>query len=283
MENTEPLTEEQPFAELSPSPLSGEGKEDVLIAANLKKTFRLSAKQRKIEKTPRREKIAVNGISFKAKRGEIYGLLGPNGAGKTTTLRMLATLIRPDEGDALINGYSIVKQPDKVRSQIGFLTSELKLDDFFTPNYIFDFFSELQNIPTQVRGERKRTLFGRFGIDKFAETKIADLSTGMKQKTSIAVSLVHDPEFIIFDEPTNGLDVLTAKAVTDFLVELRNRGKSILLSTHIFSLVEKICDRVGVIIDGKMTVEDTVTNLTKEKGLEDVFFDIYAETKGGRE
>ena len=284
MENTEPLTEEQPFAELSPSPLSGEaGKEDVLIAANLKKTFRLSAKQRKIEKTPLREKIAVNGISFKAKRGEIYGLLGPNGAGKTTTLRMLATLIRPDEGDALINGYSIVKQPDKVRSQIGFLTSELKLDDFFTPNYIFDFFSELQNIPTQVRDERKRTLFGRFGIDKFAETKIADLSTGMKQKTSIAVSLVHDPEFIIFDEPTNGLDVLTAKAVTDFLVELRNRGKSILLSTHIFSLVEKICDRVGVIIDGKMTVEDTVANLTKEKGLEDVFFDIYAETKGGRE
>ena len=283
MENTEPLTEEQPFAELSPSPLSGEGKEDVLIAANLKKTFRLSAKQRKIEKTPLREKIAVNGISFKAKRGEIYGLLGPNGAGKTTTLRMLATLIRPDEGDALINGYSIVKQPDKVRSQIGFLTSELKLDDFFTPNYIFDFFSELQNIPTQVRDERKRTLFGRFGIDKFAETKIADLSTGMKQKTSIAVSLVHDPEFIIFDEPTNGLDVQTAKAVTDFLVELRNRGKSILLSTHIFSLVEKICDRVGVIIDGKMTVEDTVTNLTKEKGLEDVFFDIYAETKGGRE
>ena len=283
MENTEPLTEEQPFAELSPSPLSGEGKEDVLIAANLKKTFRLSAKQRKIEKTPLREKIAVNGISFKAKRGEIYGLLGPNGAGKTTTLRMLATLIRPDEGDALINGYSIVKQPDKVRSQIGFLTSELKLDDFFTPNYIFDFFSELQNIPTQVRDERKRTLFGRFGIDKFAETKIADLSTGMKQKTSIAVSLVHDPEFIIFDEPTNGLDVLTAKAVTDFLVELRNRGKSILLSTHIFSLVEKICDRVGVIIDGKMTVEDTVPNLTKEKGLEDVFFDIYAETKGGRE
>lgn len=176
-----------------------------------------------------------------------------------------------------------MKQPDKVRSQIGFLTSELKLDDFFTPNYIFDFFSELQNIPTQVRDERKRTLFGRFGIDKFAETKIADLSTGMKQKTSIAVSLVHDPEFIIFDEPTNGLDVLTAKAVTDFLVELRNRGKSILLSTHIFSLVEKICDRVGVIIDGKMTVEDTVTNLTKEKGLEDVFFDIYAETKGGRE
>lgn len=124
-------------------------------------------------------------------------------------------------------------------------------------------------------------LFSRFGIDKFAETKIADLSTGMKQKTSIAVSLVHDPEFIIFDEPTNGLDVLTAKSVTDFLVELKNEGKTILLSTHIFSLVEKICDRVGVIVDGKMAAEDTVKNLTREKGLEDVFFDIYADSKGG--
>ena len=167
------------------------GGDDVLVAENLKKTFRLSAKQRKIEKTPLREKVAVAGVSFHAKRGEIYGLLGPNGAGKTTTLRMLATLIKPDEGDALVNGFSIVKQPDKVRSQIGFLTSELKPDDFFTPSYIFDFFSELQNIPAQVRDERKKMLFSRFGIDKFSETKISDLSTGMKQKTSIAVSLVH--------------------------------------------------------------------------------------------
>ncbi len=268
----------------TPVPESSEGKpegENVLTAVNLRKTFRLSAKQRKIEKTPLREKIAVDGLSFSAKRGEIYGLLGPNGAGKTTTLRMLATLIKPDSGDAVIDGFSIVRQPEKVRSKIGFLTSELKPDEFFTPSYTFDFFSELQNIPTQVRDERKKMLFSRFGIDKFAETKISDLSTGMKQKTSIAISLVHDPEFIIFDEPTNGLDVLTAKSVTDFLLELKARGKTILLSTHIFSLVEKICDRVGVIIDGKMAAEDSVAALTREKNLEDVFFDIYAAAKGG--
>lgn len=268
----------------TPVPESPEGKpegENVLTAVNLRKTFRLSAKQRKIEKTPLREKIAVDGLSFSAKRGEIYGLLGPNGAGKTTTLRMLATLIKPDSGDAVIDGFSIVRQPEKVRSKIGFLTSELKPDEFFTPSYTFDFFSELQNIPAQVRDERKKMLFSRFGIDKFAETKISDLSTGMKQKTSIAISLVHDPEFIIFDEPTNGLDVLTAKSVTDFLLELKARGKTILLSTHIFSLVEKICDRVGVIIDGKMAAEDSVAALTREKNLEDVFFDIYAAAKGG--
>lgn len=269
----------------TPVPESSEGTqpegENVLTAVSLRKTFRLSAKQRKIEKTPLREKIAVDGLSFSAKRGEIYGLLGPNGAGKTTTLRMLATLIRPDSGDAVIDGFSIVRQPEKVRSKIGFLTSELKPDEFFTPSYTFDFFSELQNIPAQVRDERKKMLFSRFGIDKFAETKISDLSTGMKQKTSIAISLVHDPEFIIFDEPTNGLDVLTAKSVTDFLLELKARGKTILLSTHIFSLVEKICDRVGVIIDGKMAAEDSVAALTREKNLEDVFFDIYAAAKGG--
>ncbi len=269
----------------TPVPESSEGTqpegENVLTAVSLRKTFRLSAKQRKIEKTPLREKIAVDGLSFSAKRGEIYGLLGPNGAGKTTTLRMLATLIKPDSGDAVIDGFSIVRQPEKVRSKIGFLTSELKPDEFFTPSYTFDFFSELQNIPTQVRDERKKMLFSRFGIDKFAETKISDLSTGMKQKTSIAISLVHNPEFIIFDEPTNGLDVLTAKSVTDFLLELKARGKTILLSTHIFSLVEKICDRVGVIIDGKMAAEDSVAALTREKNLEDVFFDIYAAAKGG--
>ena len=253
----------------------------VLVANNLKKTFTLSKKQQRIEKVKTTKRVAVDGLSFTANRGEIYGLLGPNGAGKTTTLRMLSTLVKPDEGEAFVNGFSITKEPEKVRSQIGFLTRELKPDDFFTPSYVFDFFSELQNIPVAVREERKRELFERFGIDKFAETKIADLSTGMKQKVSIAVSLVHDPEFIIFDEPTNGLDVLTAKAVTDFLLELKARGKTILLSTHIFSLVEKICDRVGIIIDGKMVCEDAVSVLTKNKPLEDVFFDVYAQAKGG--
>lgn len=254
--------------------------QDVLVANGLRKTFTLSKKQQALEKTSVKKRVAVDGLSFTAKKGEIYGLLGPNGAGKTTTLRLLSTLLKPESGDATVNGYSIMQDPDKVRQQIGFLTSELKPDEFFTPSYMFDFYSELYEIPEDVRNERKKQLFERFGIDVFAETKIADLSTGMKQKTLIAISLVHDPEFIIFDEPTNGLDVLTAKAVTDFLLELKARGKTILLSTHIFSLVEKICDRVGIIIDGKMVKEGEVKELTAEKPLEDVFFDIYALAKG---
>lgn len=254
--------------------------ESILEVNGLKKTFKLSRKQRMINKTNDAYKVAVNGLSFKAYKGEIYGLLGPNGAGKTTTLRMLSTLIKADEGDALVNGFSIKTQAENVRKNIGFLTSELKLEDFFTPNYLFDFFSELHGINKEVYLPRKKELFKKFGIDKFAEVKIADLSTGMKQKVSLVVAIAHDPEIIIFDEPTNGLDVLTAKVVTDFLSELKNQGKTIILSTHIFSLVEKLCDRVGIIINGKMVKEDTLANLTKEKCIEEVFFDIYEEVEG---
>ena len=247
----------------------------ILRTEGLRKTFKLSKKQQQLEKTSQKVKVAVDGLSFTANRGEIFGLLGPNGAGKTTTLRMLATLIRPDEGDAFVDGISITKDPDTVRSRIGFLTGELKLEDFFTPNYLFDFFSSLHGVDPAVAAKRKAELFGKFGIDKFAEVKVANLSTGMKQKVSLVISVVHDPDIIIFDEPTNGLDVLTAKVVTDFLLELRDRGKTVILSTHIFSLVEKLCDRVGIIIDGRMIACDSLPAVCGELSLEDRFFELY--------
>lgn len=252
---------------------------EILKAEHLTKSFRLPLKQ---QKTGEKFKLAVNDLSFSAYSGEIFGLLGPNGAGKTTTLRMLATLIKPDSGDAFIDGVSVVSDPYGVRGRIGFLTSELRLEDFFTPDYLFDFFSELHGVPHDVREQRKRSMFARFGIDEFANVKMANLSTGMKQKVSIVISIVHDPDFIIFDEPTNGLDVLTAKTVTDYLSELRGEGKSIILSTHIFSLVEKLCDRVGVMIDGRMVALDTLEALTKDKSMEEKFFDLYSEVTGGR-
>jgi len=254
--------------------------EKILEVNGLKKTFKLSAKQQKIEKTNDKVKVAVNDLSFTAYRGEVFGLLGPNGAGKTTTLRMLATLIKPDQGDAIVDGASIVNAPEEVRSKIGFLTSELKLEEFFTPNYLYDFFSNLHGVPADVAKERKQDYFERFGIDKFAEVKVGNLSTGMKQKVSLVVSLVHDPDIIIFDEPTNGLDVLTAKVVTDFLLDLKERGKSIIVSTHIFSLIEKICDRVGIVINGQMIVCEDLETIKQGKSLEDRFFEIYEEKVG---
>lgn len=256
---------------------------ELLQVQDLTKTFQLSAKQQKLEKTKEKVRVAVNHLSFTAYEGEIFGLLGPNGAGKTTTLRLLATLIRPDSGDALVDGASVVREPGKVRGRIGFLTSELKLEDCFTPNYLFDFFAALHKVEPAVRDKRKKELFERFGIDRFAEVKVTNLSTGMKQKVSLVVSIVHDPDIIIFDEPTNGLDVLTAKVVTDFLQQLRDEGKTIIVSTHIFSLIEKLCDRVGIIISGKMIVCDTLDRVCGGMNLEDRFFDIYRETVGEAE
>ena len=253
---------------------------EVLQVKDLTKTFHLSAKQMKLEKTKSKKKVAVNQISFTANEGEIFGLLGPNGAGKTTTLRMIATLIKPDEGEIYVDGTSVLEEPVVVRNKIGFLTSELKLEDFFTPNYLFDYFAKLHGVEDAVAKKRKEQLFERFGIKDFAEVKVANLSTGMKQKLSLVISIAHDPKFIIFDEPTNGLDVLTAKVVTDFLLDLKQQGKSIILSTHIFELVEKLCDRVGIIIQGKMICCDSLEQIKNGLSLEDRFFQLYRETVG---
>lgn len=254
--------------------------QEVIRAENVRKVFKLSAKQRKLEHSATGKKVALDGLSFTAYEGEIYGLLGPNGAGKTTMLRILSTLIRADGGDAFVAGKSVTREPEAVRASIGFLTSELKLEDFFTPAYLFDFFGRLHGLSPEVIAGRRKDLFARFGIDSFAEVKVGDLSTGMKQKVSLVISIIHDPSVVIFDEPTNGLDVLTAKVVTDFLCELKGQGKSIIVSTHIFSLIEKLCDRVGIIIGGKMAAEGTLEEITGGNDLEDVFFEIYKKAVG---
>ena len=255
--------------------------ETIIKLENVKKTFLLSTKQRKIDHTNDKYKVAVNNLSFETYKGEIYGLLGPNGAGKTTTLRMLSTLIKADQGSITVDGIDALSNPNEIRKKIAFLTSELKLEDFFTPNYLYDFYSELHDVNEEDKNKQKEKLFKKFGIDKFAEVKVGELSTGMKQKVSLAVSLVHNPDIIIFDEPTNGLDVITAKVVTDFLKELKEEGKTIIVSTHIFSLIEKICDRVGIIINGKMVKSGTLNEICAGfNNLEDAFFEFYKEVVG---
>ncbi len=253
--------------------------QESIVIKNLRKTYRMSKKQRQIEGTDNLVKVAVDGISFTTYKGEIFGLLGPNGAGKTTTLRCVATLIKPDSGEIFVEGINVKDEVD-IKKRIAFLTNELKLEKMFTPNYLFDYFSSFYGIDSETAKKRKKFLFEKFGIDRFAEVKIGELSSGMQQKTSLAISLVNDPDVIIFDEPTNGLDVITAKTVTDFLLDLRNQGKSIIISTHIMNLVEKICDRVGFILNGKLVHTDSVRNVLETnpgKDIEDVFFDIYNE------
>lgn len=244
----------------------------------LTKIYKLTKKQMIEQKTKKDLKRAVDNLSLVAKPGEIYGLLGPNGAGKTTALRCIATLLKPTEGNIIVNGYDTVKDSENVRKKIGFLTNEIKLDPQFSPKYMFDFFGQLHKVDDNVVEERREKLFSYFEITDFQYKKIEELSTGMKQKASIAVSLVHDPEVIIFDEPTTGLDIVTARNVTDYLRLLKEEGKTVIISTHIMTEAEKLCDKIGIIINGSMVSEGILGEIldsTNAGDLEDAFFELY--------
>ena len=226
------------------------------------------------------DKLTVDNVSFSVDRGTIYGLLGPNGAGKTTLMQMIATLLKPTSGNIYIDGLQAPRDTLEIHRKIGFLTTEVKLDPISTPNRLYDFFSELYDIPKNEIKERRERDFERFGITPFADKRIVDLSTGMKQKVSIAISLMHEPPVIIFDEPTNGLDILTSKMVTDYLLELKSQGRTIILSTHIFSLAESLCDEIGILVDGRLVTSGSAKELTEQTGsanFEEAFFKIYSE------
>ena len=246
----------------------------------LTKIYKLNAKKMQELKTKENTKVAVNNVSLEAKPGEIFGLLGPNGAGKTTTLRCVATLLKPTKGDIKVCGFDTKKEGQKVRDSIAFLTNEIKLDPNFSADYMFKFFGHLHGMKDEQILARQEELFGVFGINDFKNKKIEELSTGMKQKAAIAVSLVHDPKVVIFDEPTSGLDIITARSVTDYLKHLRDIGKTVIVSTHIMSEAEKLSDRIGVIIAGQKVEEGTLAEILQRNeavDLEDAFFKLYSK------
>ena len=219
--------------------------------------------------------VAVNNLSFHCSPGEVYGLLGPNGAGKTTTLRCLSTLIKPTSGNVWIDDCNVLEHGQIFRSKIGFLTSDMKLDGYFTPDYMLSWFGQLNKMEDREIQRRKAKLFNDLQMEDFIHRRIDDLSTGMKQKTAVAISLVHDPEVIIFDEPTNGLDVITSKSVTDFLSACAQEGKTVIVSTHIMTIAEKLCHRFGILVRGEFKEEGTlgqILNKGSGRTLEEVFF-----------
>ncbi|MBR4431105.1 MAG: ABC transporter ATP-binding protein [Clostridiales bacterium] len=233
-----------------------------------------------VHKSYTKDKETIKGVSFEVKKGEIFGLLGPNGAGKTTLMQMIATLMKPTSGMIVIDGLTAEKDLLEIHKRIGFLTNEIKLDPLSTPNRLFDFFAELYDIPKEQLYQRRKESFDRFGIAPFADKRINELSTGMKQKISIAISLIHNPPIIIFDEPTNGLDILTSKQVTDYLLDLKEQGHAIILSTHIFSVAEALCDEIAILVDGKIAAQGSVKELVDQTGAENfekAFFKIYVD------
>jgi len=225
----------------------------------------------------RGEVRAVDSISFTCRPGEIYGLLGANGAGKTTTLRMLATILSPTSGGATVAGYDVVREPTQVRAHIGFLSTATALYDRLTAEETVEYFGRLQGLDSATISRRMSELFKALDMEEFRDRRCAKLSTGMKQKVSIARTLVHDPPVMIFDEPTNGLDVMAARAITDFIRECRNQNKTVIFSTHVMSEVEKLCDRIGVIHKGQLCAEGTLDELRaryRSDNLEEVFVAI---------
>lgn len=226
---------------------------------------------------------AVDGVSFECGPGEIFGLLGPNGAGKTTALRCISTLIKPTGGNVFIDQYNVLEHEKTIRSKIGFLTSDMKLDGFFTPGYMMDYFGSLNKMGKDEIARMKDLLFRELRMTEFVNRKIDRLSTGMKQKTAIAISLVHDPEVIVFDEPTNGLDVITSKSVTDFLRRQSREGKTVLISTHIMTVAEKLCDRFGILVKGRIREMGTLRQILDRHStdsLEEVFFGYVLPEEG---
>ena len=222
----------------------------------------------------RGELRAVDGIDFECRRGEIFGLLGANGAGKTTTLRMLATILQPSSGSASVMGHDVLTDPEAVRRQLGFSSSTTALYPRLTARETLEFFARINGVPEARVRDRVERLIARFGIGEYANARVDKLSQGMKQKVSIARTVVHDPPVLIFDEPTVGLDVLNALEMQKVIAEFRTEGKTIIFSTHIMSEAEKLCDRIAIIHRGKIHACDTLANLRAVTGqhyLEHIF------------
>jgi sodium transport system ATP-binding protein len=235
---------------------------------NLKKDF-YDKKKGKIE--------AVNKVDFHCRRGQIFGLLGPNGAGKTTTLRILATMMKPTEGEALVNGYNVVKEAHKVRQSIGFLSGETGLYDRFTPRETILFFGRINGLSEKLISTRMEEIFQILDMNSFKDVRVDKLSTGMKQKLSIARAIIHDPPVLIFDEPTVGLDVITARVVVNYIKEFRKQGKCIIFSTHQMQEAERLCDEIAIIHKGKILSTGTLAGLQtkfQEVDLEEIFFKL---------
>jgi sodium transport system ATP-binding protein len=228
---------------------------------------------------------AVDRVTFSCHPGRIFGLLGPNGAGKTTTLRILSTAIRPTGGSGRLGGYDVVQDPERVRESIGFLSGATGLYERSTAREVLGFFGSLYGLAADTLERRIRELAGLFQMEPFLDRACGKLSAGQRQKVSIARTIVHDPPILILDEPTSSLDVLVAREVVLFIDAERKRGKTVLLSTHIMSEVDRLCDDVAIIHEGRLLASGTQEEVRAIGGgdsVEDTFFRLIP-VGGGRE
>jgi sodium transport system ATP-binding protein len=228
--------------------------------------------------------LAVDGVSFTAHPGEIFGLLGPNGAGKTTALRVLSTVLRPTSGRVRVAGFDVVEQPEQVRRRIGFMSAGTGVYDRMTAWEMVEYFGRLYAMTDDVLARRMEVIFETLQMNEIRDVLGSKMSTGMRQKVSIARTIVHDPPVLIFDEPTTGLDVLVARAMLQSVKDLREQGKCIVFSTHVMREAEKLCDRIAIVHKGKILASGTLEQLCaryRQDDLEELFFDLITEHDRG--
>ena len=213
---------------------------------------------------------AVDHLSLECRPGSVFGLLGLNGAGKTTTLRMLATMLKPESGTAQVAGFDLLEQPDEVRRRIGFLTGNTGLYLRLTGRETLRYFGRLQGLDLSTLDQRIERFSRVLAMSDFIDVRVDKYSTGMKQKVSIARTLIHDPPVLILDEPTLGLDVLTSRAIVEFIRGAKTEGKAVIFSTHIMHEAARLCDTIGVIHEGRMKKLATLEDLKKSYGTSDL-------------
>jgi sodium transport system ATP-binding protein len=231
----------------------------------------------RLEKTLGSNKV-LRGISFDAKAGQIFGLLGPNGAGKTTTLRIICTLLAPDSGSVAVLGFDTRKAPEEVRRRIGVVTADIGVYPRLSARENVEYFARLCGL---VGGELTRRTDGvieRLDMGSFSKQRAESLSSGQKQKVAIARAIVHDPEILMFDEPTSNLDVLASKEVREFMVEAKGRGKCVIFSTHVMHDAERLCDRLTILHEGQVVASGTTAAVKGDRrDLEDAFLELVGE------
>jgi sodium transport system ATP-binding protein len=253
----------------------------MILVRSLTKSF--AAQRGAKSKTPL---LAVDSLSFSVSPGSIYGLLGPNGSGKTTTFRCVATLYKPDSGSVSVMGHDTVREAQEVRACVGFLSSDIRLSGHQSCKEILELYGRINRLADDRLRERMEYLSTLFDLRAFWARPVAKYSSGQRQRAALAVSVVHDPAVLLLDEPTNGLDILAAKAVWDFVTWEKKRGKAIVLSTHSIDEAQRVSDRIGLILSGRLAIEGSPHELREKLGndsLEGAFYSLIERDKAEKE
>jgi len=231
----------------------------------------------RLEKTLGKNQV-LRGISFSAQPGEIFGLLGPNGAGKTTTLRIICTLLSPDNGTVEVLGFDTRTSPQEVRKRVGVVTADIGVYPRLTARENIAYFAQLSGVPDKELRRRVDAVIERLDVGSFAGQRAESLSSGQKQKLAIARAIVHDPQVLMFDEPTSNLDVLASRDVREFMVESKGRGKCVIFSTHVMHDAERLCDRITILHEGRVVASGSTAEVRGDgRELEDAFLELVGE------